>query len=175
MKPKFFMAAIIAVFLMPSPPTYANDADCAIWLCLPTGFPSGCEEAKDAFKDRIKNFKSPLPSLPSCFVDTGEKTSSGNVTSTDGYAALIPETTKCVSWGQRRYDHEWHRYCSEHKTIPTHIIKGARCSQHRRDGKTISNPSGCSLTIRYVDTYVDGQAYGETYYFDRHGNQISLP
>ena len=175
MKPKFFMAAIIAVFLMPSPPTYANDADCAIWLCLPTGFPSGCEEAKDAFKDRIKNFKSPLPALSSCLVNTGVKNTTSKVSSTDGYAALIPETTECISWGQRRANHEWQRYCRKEQTTPTHIIKNTRCSRYWRDGEQITRPSGCSKTIRYVDTYMDGKAYGETYYFDNSGNQISLP
>lgn len=89
MTPKLLTAAITAAFLIPAPPIYANDADCAIWLCLPVGFPSGCGDAKQAFINRIKSFKSPLPSLTSCLVSSGVKTSTGTLNSIDGYAAFI--------------------------------------------------------------------------------------
>ena len=45
-----------------------HEADCAIWLCLPAGFPSGCGQSLSKFKDRIKHFKPPLPSFSSCAV-----------------------------------------------------------------------------------------------------------
>lgn len=43
-----------------------SEADCAIWLCLPAGFPSGCSAAYSAFRHRIKHGRSPLPALSSC-------------------------------------------------------------------------------------------------------------
>lgn len=45
-------------------------ADCAIWLCLPSGFPSPyCDAAKKAFKKRIKKGKTPMPPYNQCAVD----------------------------------------------------------------------------------------------------------
>lgn len=44
----------------------ASQNDCAIWLCLPAGFPSGCGGAYSAFKGRVKHGRPPLPNLASC-------------------------------------------------------------------------------------------------------------
>lgn len=152
--------AILGTVAFTTPTYAASDADCSIWLCLPMGFPSGCGDAKSAFKERIKKFKSPLPSLSSCLVSSDVETSEGEITSTDGYAALIPERDVCIRWVSRPY-------CAEYETIPTHVIKNTRCA--------FNLPEGCSQTIRYVDTYIDGQPNGNTYYFDYDGNEISLP
>ena len=47
--------------------------DCAIWLCLPAGFPEGCEGAKKAFKKRLKRGKAPMPPFEQCAVgDDGQ-------------------------------------------------------------------------------------------------------
>lgn len=47
-----------------SPQTHAESEDeCAIWLCLPAGFPAGCEKAYSAMIKRITRWK-PLPPLP---------------------------------------------------------------------------------------------------------------
>lgn len=54
-------------FLSNAKSSYAeSEADCAIWLCLPGGFPSGCSAAHSAFIKRIKKKKPPLPDLSSC-------------------------------------------------------------------------------------------------------------
>ncbi len=159
-------------------PVYAvNEADCSIWLCLPMGFPSGCGDAKSAFKKRIKKFKPPLPSLSSCLVSGGgQPAQSSEMSSKDGYAALIPERKECSRWERKRRGGEWDSYCVEYETIPTHVIKNTRCVAHREKGEsTRYTPTGCSRTIRYVDTYMDGKAYGETYYFDNGGNKVSIP
>ncbi len=44
----------------------ASQNDCAIWLCLPAGFPSGCSGAHSAFKTRLKHGRPLLPNLLSC-------------------------------------------------------------------------------------------------------------
>lgn len=58
--------AVVFVCLNPDRPQAASQAECAIWLCLPGGFPSGCSAARSAFHHRIKHRRSPLPSLSSC-------------------------------------------------------------------------------------------------------------
>lgn len=47
----------------------SHEDQCAIWLCLPGGFPNGCGAAKSAMKWRIKHHQSPLPSFSSCAID----------------------------------------------------------------------------------------------------------
>lgn len=54
-----------------------SEASCAIWLCLPGGFPTGCAAAYSEFKHRIKKGKSPLPSLSSCTTGPDGKSSNG--------------------------------------------------------------------------------------------------
>ncbi|WP_298642587.1 hypothetical protein [uncultured Cardiobacterium sp.] len=47
--------------------------DCAIWLCLPAGFPDGCEGAKKAFKKRMRRGRAPMPPFEQCAVgDDGQ-------------------------------------------------------------------------------------------------------
>lgn len=168
--------AILGTVAFTTPTYAASDADCSIWLCLPMGFPSGCGDAKSAFKKRIKKFKPPLPSLSSCLVSSDVESPQGEITSTDGFAALIPERQVCSRWERKRRRDEWETYCAEYETIPTHVIKNTRCVVHRERGESrIYTPTGCSRTIRYVDSYIDGQPNGDTYYFDDGGNEISLP
>ncbi len=62
-------AAILLAVSLPAPPAVAASQDeCAIWLCLPTGFLAGCSDAKKAFERRILKGKSPLPAWGSCAV-----------------------------------------------------------------------------------------------------------
>lgn len=46
-----------------------SQAACAIWLCLPGGFPTGCATAYDEFQDRLKHGGPPLPDLSSCMAE----------------------------------------------------------------------------------------------------------
>ena len=148
-----------------------NEADCSIWLCLPTGFGSGCGDAKKAFKNRIKKFKPPLPDLLSCLIGGDEQPAeSSKIDSKDGVAAFIPERTICKKWDR---DHFGNKECVKHETIPTHVIKDQRCYFDSKFNK--GTPTNCTRTIRYVDTYMDGQKYGETYFYDNSGNEIKIP
>ncbi|WP_281546226.1 conjugal transfer protein TraL [Grimontia sp. SpTr1] len=181
MKQSLFMAALVAAFLMPSlPATAASEAECSIWLCLPTGFPSGCGDAKSAFKKRIKKLKPPLPSLSSCMVSGGvphsnnELAQPSELTAKDGIGAYVPEHTVCKSW-RRRHSEDSDR-CVLWETIPTQVIKDAPCRIEKDDGRVRSrSPKGCTRTVRYVDTYMDGSKYGETYYFDNSGEKVVVP
>lgn len=65
---KMFIAllALNALVIPTSNAMSDHEADCSIWLCLPSGFPQGCGPALSKFKDRIKHFRSPLPNFGSC-------------------------------------------------------------------------------------------------------------
>lgn len=55
-----------------------SQAACSIWLCLPSGFPTGCAAAYSEFTHRIKKGKAPLPSLSSCTTGPDGKSSNGH-------------------------------------------------------------------------------------------------
>lgn len=49
-----------------------SENECAIWLCLPSGFADGCSGAHSAFKKRLLKGKSPLPNWSSCSEDNNK-------------------------------------------------------------------------------------------------------
>ena len=52
---KYTISALLAVFVLSPSSGYSASQDaCAIWICLPGGFPSGCSGAYSEFKKRIK-------------------------------------------------------------------------------------------------------------------------
>ena len=72
---KLTILALLAVFVLnPSLGNSASQDACAIWICLPGGFPSECSGAYSEFKKRIKKGRDPLPRLSSCTTGpNGEK------------------------------------------------------------------------------------------------------
>lgn len=137
------MGGIPMTTLTVSPAAYAaSDADCSIWLCLPTGFPSGCGDAKRAFKNRIKKFKPPLPNFVGCILKDSPQGS--NMTYKENVAAKMPDGS---------------------------YIHNTRCTYRKLGGGDSSAwewvPKGCTGTWYYIDTYMDGQGYGERFYYQR--------
>ena len=73
---RVFVLMVMTMLLFSSSKTAtASSQDaCAIWICLPGGFPSGCGGAYSEFKKRIKKGRDPLPKLSSCTTGpNGEK------------------------------------------------------------------------------------------------------
>lgn len=66
------------LLLQPQKASAASKSDCAIWICLPGGFPQGCSAAYSAFRDRIKHRKPPLPDLSSCTTGPNGERVAGN-------------------------------------------------------------------------------------------------
>ncbi|PKF50240.1 conjugal transfer protein [Enterovibrio nigricans] len=123
-----------------SPSAYAaSDADCSIWLCLPTGFPSGCGDAKSAFKRRIKKLKPPLPNFSSCLLKNSPSGSS--MSYKENVAAKMPDGS---------------------------YIHGRPCIYKRYNKDNITwTPYKCTGTWYYIDTYMGKQGYGERFYYQR--------
>ncbi|WP_261887441.1 conjugal transfer protein TraL [Vibrio aerogenes] len=158
-----------------SRPAFAVDEDsCSIWLCLPTGFPSGCGKAHKAFIKRLKHFKPPLPNISSCIVQNSVQLSDGttetvsHMTSTHRLAAFVPAYRKCIHY----VEHGHTEHCQSWKTYPPKLYKNRRCYIDK-DG--IHTPRRCSRTLDYLETYMDGQKYGETYYWIGAGRKFVLP
>lgn len=142
----------------------ASDAECSIWLCLPTGFGQGCSEAKDAFKDRIKHFKSPLPDLAGCMISGGGD-ENYNINSKEGVAAFIPEREVCAK-KEKVGGRDGGTKCVEYKTLESKIIKDTSCFiPHSKNDHQPRKPKNCSHTLRYVETFMNGKPLGTPHYY----------
>ncbi len=161
MKEKYFLIAAISLAL--SIPVFAADQDdCAIWLCLPTGFPSGCSGAKSAFKKRIKHLRPPLPDLMSCVVDAPDGTMP-NMDYQMGVVSYIPASQKCVKYEITGYGNTGPQYsCTQYEEIPAHYVDGP-CIPSSYSG---TGQNGCTATHNYITVYQDGGVIGETYYWN---------
>ena len=157
---------ILSSLLLSSLPVKASDADCSIWLCLPMGFPSGCSEAKSAFKHRIKKLKPPLPNFLSCLATDVQIPAGTPVSTMDakyGVAAIMSYSKQCTKY---EYDNQGQQYCTNYGLLPDSIIKNTACNKQIKDGViTYWNPRDCIETTNWVDTYMDGNKYGETFYY----------
>lgn len=155
------LIGMICMFSMPV--SAASNDECAIWLCLPSGFPSGCGGAKSAMKDRLKKFKPPLPSFGSCRAKSPSSIGGGSTMSAiDGFAAYLPERRgQCLSWSKPKGKND-NQTCLKWQILPEQYIKNATCRRNARHGNT---PSGCNSTKRFVDVMIDGKKTGETFYF----------
>ncbi|WP_244663240.1 hypothetical protein [Vibrio owensii] len=78
--------------------------------------------------------------------------------------AYIPLRFECVNWETGK---DWSR-CSKTEVRPNQIIKDQSYRVNHKEGT--SSPKYCSHTINYVETFQDGEQYGETYYFNNAGN-----
>lgn len=157
MKRLLSLALLASTPLLVSPAFGASQDECAIWICAPGGFPSGCGDAHDAMVDRVKDGKSPLPSFSSCSV-TPEGGSS--MSSNHGVAAYIPPQRVCTRWRQQGHGER----CVSYETQPERYVRGTSCRKPPNDDLN-PEPAGCTRTVRYVEVFADGELVGPAYYW----------
>ncbi|TCT60443.1 hypothetical protein EDB44_11264 [Vibrio crassostreae] len=149
-----------------SPVNAASDAECGIWMCLPTGFGQGCSDSKKAFKKRIKRFKPALPSFSSCLSKTDSGSTTDNFDSKTGYAAQIGAYKECIKTRETGSNSNNSRtICVQWETHPETIIKDTTCRISHRDGERSRTPKHCTKTLRYTEVYRNGQRFGNTHYY----------
>lgn len=137
----------------------ASQDECAIWICAPGGFPSGCAAAHAAMVSRIKDLKPPLPSFGECAVSDPGMSQMG---ARHGRAAYVPEHTVCDSWrwtGGRDDRQE----CVSYRRVPERYVHNTTCTTHHETGER--TPAECTRTVRFIEVYVDGALAGPTYYW----------
>lgn len=164
MTSRLVKGVMMGVMVFASAPTFAlSEDECNIWMCAPTGFiDSECKGAKSALKKRLKKHKPPLPDFARCMIHKDkipEGTHISEMTYIDGVSAIIRETQVCTEWGGSNSNN---RYCSSWKTIPEHLIKNRRC-QWDKDRR--ESPKDCIGTIKWIETYMDGQLLGDIFYY----------
>lgn len=148
-------AALSSLLLAsPAPARAASVNECAIWICLPGGFPGGCEAAYAAMIARLKNLKPPLPDFSGCSKDGGD-----NGMSFDwGKAAHIAERQVCRSSTIGLLKK------TKCRDVPASHAKGEVCK--RRTSREEERPAGCTRTDYYIDVYQNGKALSPTTYWN---------
>ena len=146
--------AVLLVVATTLPASAASEDECAIWLCITTGFNAeGCDPAHRAFHTRIAHNKPPVPGFGECSDDEGG-------VADEGRAAFVPTRTICTQWDYG--DDKGDGGCLAWQTIPEHFVKDQRCQRGREEE---NEPAGCTRTVRYVDIMIDGVSVGEPYYY----------
>jgi len=84
-----FLVILLVGSLLVNKSYAGSQTACAIWLCLPAGFPgSECSAPHREFKHRIKKGKPPLPNLAGCSSSPNGSYSTGRYTM--GYEPFVP-------------------------------------------------------------------------------------
>ena len=154
-----FKTAIAVFTLVVSQSATAQSDECAIWLCLPGGFPLGCAAAAAAMAKRVASLKPPLPPWGSCAVEAGD----GGMRAHTGAAAWIGEPVeictdmKSTPTGER---------CAAWETLPHNFwVDGPECTTH--DKTEQRNPPGCTKTGKFVKVFdAHGVQVGKTHYWE---------
>jgi len=150
------LAATTSIFLFAGPITDAYSAstdECAIWLCLPGGFPSGCAAAHAAMVKRLHKLKPPLPAFGSC-TDDG----SGDFTSSFNVAAYIPPHEECVEYGITEDGFG----CVRTEWVGESWVSGVICGLSNDEDEA----EGCTRTDYEVHIYENGRPFqGSPYHF----------
>ncbi len=160
--PAITLTTLLSIPLLSTPSAQAAPSgdECAIWMCLPTGFITGCSGARKAFLKRIKKFKPPLPSFTSCMVSSPASTNGADTfTSEYGVAAYIPVHQECSRYGITYQDNYG---CVEWETVPEQYIKNERCTTYENGRRS---PAYCSQTVRYTEVYRNGELFGQPHYY----------
>ena len=152
------------------------DSGCAIWLCLPAGFPGEqCRSPHKVMLQRIRKGEFPLPSISSCMTNYTIKGMSLNglnkstFSATYNEAAFIPSQKICTSYTEETvygaYGPWQRKKCIEYGYSDASYVKDRRCNPNCGSSGCHPIPEGCTDTYKYIDVLIDGEVFGETYYF----------
>lgn len=159
-----------------------RQSECAIWLCLPGGFPAGCEAAFAAYTKRItamtggkhpKRRFTDLPDFALCKDPNPEGIDDFNVgpesviTYQGAYEVHMPAYNTCTRWAYRNCgDNCSIRYCAAIKTTPARVFE-SQDPYHYYETISVGQTEYRELrapTKHYTDVLVDGKQVGKRYY-----------
>jgi hypothetical protein len=154
-------AFLMAALWQPISAHAASEDDCAIWLCLPGGFPSGCAGAKSAWQKRLRQGKSPLPSFSSC----------SNDRATEGHYRLGIERFMSCPAGHVGIDQYSYRHNDQ-----VRVCLSQACLNQNPQAMTLLEQGfeanlGCAVSYapkrrkqHYIEMWVDDTYLGQFFY-----------
>ncbi len=156
-----------------------RENECAIWLCLPGGFVSGCENAYSAYIKRITSFTSKgarnytdLPRFDLCVDPNPEGIEDYNIgedseiTYNSGYEVYMPAYNTCTRWKKSKTKES--KTCAAVQTTPARTFIS---DEKYHEYQTIEvgqeeYTTHYAPTRHYAEVLVDGAAVGERWYDD---------
>lgn len=159
------LAALLGLSL-PLPSLAASEAECAIWLCLPAGFPDGCGAAKSAFKKRLRKGRSPLPPFSQCAVDEhGNRVNADDFRVEEKSVLHIKEHKQCTQKQSRTVRDDVVEECVREETVAEHYEDGSSCyiTPPSKDDPGELKP-GCAGSFQEITIFdKDGKQVGDSY------------
>lgn len=163
-----------------SPAIKSNrENECAIYLCLPSGFAEGCDAAKQAFISRITDFHADgsrrytdLPDFALCVDPTpaGLPEADLDQSTVDwrgAYEVTMPPTNTCTRWASRTVSaNQTVRYCAAIQTKQGYVFESDQ-SKHPYQTIEVGDTSyrhGLAPVRRFTEVLVDGSVEGQRYY-----------
>lgn len=151
---KFIILALVAVFFINPKNGHAVSQDaCAIWICLPGGFPTGCGGAYSEFKKRIKKGRDPLPKLSSCTTGPNGERIDGHYQL--GYERFEPCDDGFILREKRRGYRVSQGLCYRTQCAPQQYQENSRCENYQ----AVFRPKP-----HFVKMWVNGEYLGQYFY-----------
>lgn len=191
-KAKLLSQAVIGVALVAtlSPlvtPAYAaspaiksnRENECAIYLCLPSGFAEGCDAAKSAYISRITDFNADgsrrytdLPDFVLCLDETPAGLPEADLEQSTvdwrgAYEVTMPSTNTCTRWATRTLsDSQSVTYCAAIQTTPGYTFESDKAKHPYQtiDVGDTAYRQGLAPVRRFTEVLVDGSVEGQRYY-----------
>lgn len=185
----FALAAVALVSTMPSAFAISGAIksdrlnECAIYLCLPSGFATGCEAAHEAYLSRISDLTAggarrftDLPDFELCVdpnppgIEDAPADLIGppsEITYETGYEVHMPAINTCTRWDYRQVSNSQQvKYCAAVSTTPAKVFDS---SEAKHPYKTISvgdreYRSGVAPAYHFTVVLVDGTVEGKRYF-----------
>lgn len=152
----------------PSPANAAGESDdCAIWICMPAGFPSGCGAAYTAFIKRVTRFPKPRPPMPSLLSCTNGKTQGSYQMGYERHEPCKEGFTTRDRWDDDRESYSrlqslWNSPQSRQCVNLNNCYYTGGGDDRQRVCETYSAP--LRQSPNYVDLNIDGKDYGRYWY-----------
>lgn len=166
----------LSLYLLLTTPLIAQAApshedQCAIWLCLPGGFPEGCGAARNAMNWRIEHHHSPLPPFSSCAINYDSNgDGKDDFIVQERRVILINKQLECIMT-RRRSQQNCKSLAGQYEARP-----GSTCWKIRptkdNDGVVIPGCVGVFREMKILDT-INKQTIGKTFYWNK-SSSISL-
>ena len=144
-------------------PVRAESQDaCAIWLCLPAGFPQGCGGAYGEFMHRLKKRRPPLPDLSSCTTGPNGEKSKGRYEV--GYEQYYPcEEGFGLRVNTDPEGGDWARCIGNSSDLSCPHKEGLQ-TMHSGDQCYYYYPAKRRLKPNYIKMWVNGEYLGQYYW-----------
>lgn len=156
-----------------------RENECAIYLCLPSGFGEGCDAAKDAYISRITDFNADgtrrytdLPDFLLCVDETPAGLPEADIEQSTvdwrgAYEVSMPAINTCTRWATRNVSATQSvTYCAAVQTQPAYTFESDE-AKHPYQTIEVGDTAyrhGLAPVRRFTEVLVDGSVEGQRYY-----------